>query len=132
MSKKPILKYKGVEIFDSLWDGIPSRYIYSLLPYPTANGDNFDFDIRRIPSKYRSGLSIEIKDRVVVPDDDGMITENNPFIKALDEEKQAHLHAIRRAIDNDYDFFSATQGSYTWLQRVIWGRHRPRSHLNCN
>jgi hypothetical protein len=130
-NKTPFLKRAGVEIFLCFKGDLRQRYFYALLPSQQVEGTEWVFDIRRSPKTYLSGLSVEIDTSRLGEWHDKVFTIDGAlFTKCLDDEQRAHEAALCRAIDDDYDFLSATKGSYNWLQRLLFGKHRPRSPLN--
>jgi hypothetical protein len=101
MNNPPVLDYQSVTIYRSYKGDIPLSYWYALSPNHQAERDGQDFDVRRLPAKYTSGLIIENND----PSIGGWAST----LARLDAEQTAHLEALRRAIDDGFDFAAASQ-----------------------
>jgi hypothetical protein len=95
---KPFIDYKGVKIFHSYKGSVALTFWYALEPRHQAERDGRDFDVRRLPQKYRAGLTIES-------------LNGNPTADFF-AEQAACKETIRRAIDDNYDFKAATKGKY--------------------
>jgi hypothetical protein len=113
----PLVQHKGVRIYEAFKKERSLDWCYALAPNCQAEGSDKVFDIRRLPMKYRSGLVIE--DRGTYDITLGF-SEQQRFFAALDAQRRAHLIAIRRAIDDDYDFNAATRGNYgQFVRRLV-------------
>jgi len=112
----PLLQHKGVTIYEAFKGQRSLEWCYALAPNCQAEGRDKVFDIRRLPMQYRSGLVIE--DRGTYDITLGL-SEQQRFFAALDAQRRAHLTAIRRAIDDDYDFDAATRGNYGQFVRRL-------------
>ena len=113
----PLVQHKRVRIYEAFKGERSLNWCYALVPNCQAEGSDKVFDIRRLPMKYRSGLVIE--DRGTYDITLGF-SEQQRFFAALDAQRQAHLIAIRRAIDDDYDFNAATRGNYgQFVRRLV-------------
>jgi hypothetical protein len=112
----PVLQHKGVTIYEAFKGEKSLDCCYALAPNCQAEGSDRVFDIRRLPMTYRSGLMIE---------DGGTYditlgrSEQQRFFAALDAQRQAHVIAIKRAIEDDYDFDAATRGNYGQFARRL-------------
>ena len=120
----PLLQRKEVKIYEAFKGARSSNWCYALVPNCQADSSDEVFDIRRLPMTYRSGLVIE---------DGGTYditlgrSEQQRFFAALDAQRRAHMIAIKRAIDDDYDFNAAARGNYGQfvrrLVRSMWSSH---------
>jgi hypothetical protein len=100
MNNKPILSYNGVDIYENFKGDRPLNYSYALVANHQAELEKQGFDVRTLPEKYKTGLIIENQQKY---------TGETDFdsIKAIREaEHSAHMDAIRRAIDDNYDFLA--------------------------
>jgi hypothetical protein len=110
-----ILRHKGVKIYRQSKGGQSSRFWYALVPNQGEDSDKV-FDVRRLPRTYRSGLMVEDSETYDVTLG---LSEQQRLFAALDAEQEAHMIAIRRAIDDGYDFTAATRGNYGQLVRRL-------------
>lgn len=95
--KTPFLDYKNVKIFH-VWKGAqPLSYRYTFEPNVDGEtGQRPDFDVRQLPAKYLGTLAIEKQyDRSDSATD---------YANRLATEREAHKEAIKRAIDDNYQF----------------------------
>jgi hypothetical protein len=121
--RDPLVHHKGVKIYEALKGEKVLRSWYALLPNQDEDSDK-KFDVRRLPRKYRSGLLIE--DRGTYDFELGL-SEQQRFFAALDAEREAHVIAIERAIDDGYDFNSAARGNYgQFVRRLVRSTRRGR------
>ncbi len=98
-NNKPALDYQGVKIYHSYKGARALTYWFALAPNHQAETDEADFDVRQLPRKYRMGLSLE-----------PTVTED------------ACNEVLRRAIEDHYDFQSATRRKYMPLWRSLLER----------
>ena len=112
----PLVQHKGVKIYEAFKGERSLNCCYALVPNCQAEGSDKVFDIRRLPMTYRSGLVIE--DRGTYDVTLGY-SEQQRLFAARDAQRQAHVIAIRRAIDDDYDFNAAARGNYGQLVRRL-------------
>ncbi len=96
---RPVLSYKGVNVYHSFKGGQPLTYWYAMVPNHRAEGgkDGGAFDVRALPKKYTSGLLVENKRK-------GTLV-GNEFrfdFEAHRAEREAHMEAMRRAIDDGF------------------------------
>ncbi|CAA2140599.1 hypothetical protein HYPP_02019 [Hyphomicrobium sp. ghe19] len=119
-ANKPILNYQGTKIYESFKNGASLRYWYALVPNCDAErpvspdarlalpvgyapkpifeakrslAPSDIFDVRRLPARYTAGLTVE----------NGELHRPLRF-DLMRAEREAHLEAMRRAIDDGYDF----------------------------
>jgi hypothetical protein len=98
INNKPVLTYKGVDIYYSYKGSRPLFYSYALTANHQAELDSQFFDVRALPEKYKTGLTIE---------DQSSELDLESIGAKLKAEHGAHKEAIRRAIDDNYDFLAA-------------------------
>ena len=96
---KLALKHQGVKIYHSYKGAVALTYWFSMVPNHQAERDNAHFDVRQLPRKYRMGLSLEPT-----------------------TTQDTCNEVLRRAIDDHYDFQSATRGKYMSLWRSLLER----------
>ena len=95
--RKLALSHRGVKIYHS-WKGTQALdYWYALVPNHRAEGGGQDFDVRRLPDRYRQGLVLEN----VTP-----VSNSEAYGKAREAMFEAHRQAIRRAIEGGHDFLA--------------------------
>lgn len=113
----PLVQYKGVKIYQAFKGQRSLDCCYALVPNCQAEGSDKVFDIRRLPMTYRSGLVIE--DRGTYDVTLGR-SEQQRFVASRDAQRQAHAIAIKRAIDDDYDFSAAARGNHgQFVRRLV-------------
>jgi hypothetical protein len=96
---KPVLSYKGVNVYHSFKDGQVLTYWYAMVPNYRAEGgtEGGEFDVRELPEKYTAGLLIENKRK------GAMVGNEFRFDwEAHRAEQEAHMEAMRRAIDDGF------------------------------
>lgn len=113
----PLVQQKGVKIYEAFKGERSLDWCYALVPNCQAEGSDKVFDIRCLPRKYRSALVIEHRGTYDITLG---FSEQQRFFAALDAQRQAHVIAIKRAIDDDYDFNAATRGNYgQFVRRLV-------------
>jgi hypothetical protein len=112
----PLVQHKGVKIYEAFKGERSLDWCYALAPNCQAEGSDKVFDIRCLPRKYRSGLLISHSGTYDITLG---FSEQQRLFDALDAQRQAHTIAIKRAIDDDYDFNSATRGNYGQFGRRL-------------
>lgn len=101
--RKPFLNYKDVRVFHVRKGARALSYIYALDANVDAETSDLPFfDVRELPTRYTKNLTVE---DISVPDDD------DDFIAKLENERDAHREALRRAIDGGHDFVKPSAGS---------------------
>jgi hypothetical protein len=113
----PVVQHKGVRIYEAFKGEKSLTWCYALVPNCQVGGSDKVFDIRRLPMTYRSGLVVAERG---IYDLTLGFSEQQRFFAARDAQRQAHVIAIRRAIDDDYDFNAATRGNYgQFVRRLV-------------
>jgi len=123
----PLVQHKGVRIYEAFKGEKSLNWCYALVPNCQGEGSDKVFDIRRLPLTYRSGLVIAERGTY---DLTLGFSEQQRFFAARDAQRQAHVIAIRRAIDDDYDFDAATRGNYGQFVRRLVRSLRSRREAN--
>ncbi len=97
------MDYKGVQFFHASKGARALAYLYALGSgvSPESNEKPY-FDIRQIPARYTENLTLE---DTTAPSDD------EDFRTKYENEQEAHREAMRRAIDDGYDFLNESHGS---------------------
>jgi hypothetical protein len=110
--QKPFVSHQGVTIYETFKGRDVLTYWYSLEPSQNEDSEQ-KFDVRRLPEAYRSGLLIERSKKYGYGAFDTSSHEGYArFVETLEEERRAHKTALRRAVDDGYDFASAARGNY--------------------
>jgi len=112
-----VVRRNGVKIYNAFKGRQSLQFWYALEPNCQAEGSEMVFDIRCLPRKYRSGLVIADQGRYDITLG---LSEQQRLFAALDAEREAHLVAIERAVDDGYDFNAAARGNYgQFVRRFI-------------
>jgi hypothetical protein len=113
--QKRFLSYKGVVLYETR----DSTYWYALIPN-TDNVGGGNFDIRRLPRRYRQGQKIELDlSAAEAPPSAGYVYEAEKAKELMAQNDEVHRDVFRRAIDDGYDFNSATEGNYSQFFRRL-------------
>lgn len=113
--RKPFLHYKDVRVFYVRKGARALSYIYALEPNLDAETtDQPFFDVRKLPSRYTESLTIE---DISTPLNDA------DFVAKIENEREAHREAMRRAIDGGHDFVKSSAGiKFKGLISTIFNR----------
>jgi hypothetical protein len=108
LRKYVFLDYRETKIYHSWKGDRPLNYWYALVPNHEA--EQFqpqDFDIRKLPPKYTSGLAIdtvELRLATARPGENMRSRSIEEIRRDIDDMLEAHKEALRRAIDDHYVF----------------------------
>lgn len=115
--RKLMLSHGGVKLYHS-WKGARAlTWWYALEPDHEAEGGGRDFDIRKLPDAFLSGLDLDM----------ARVADAAETLKAYERMLEAHRQALRRAIDAGHDFEASVArdhrrsggGVLGWLRRAM-------------
>ena len=111
--QKAFLKHKGITLYRSLKGNRELSWWYTRMQNHQAEDGGGDFDIRRLPGKYRRGLDIDPDfSATQAPPSAGYSWDVDAFRRISSAMDDAHREVLRRAIDDDYELDAAVRGSY--------------------